>query len=129
MVPSMVTGGPNGARVTAFLGRLAELTPEQWIALEAAVPPLRRAPLMRLRNAAAFVRAVMHAPLEGRTPGDVDAVFGAIEAAIASGRMPDEGRDLAVHASIAVLLQDVLPDAEMDAWYGPFEEVIPRASL
>ena len=129
MVTPHETRGPNGPQVAHFLERVALLTPEQWTALESAVPPLRRAPLARMRSAAAFVRAVMDAPLGNRTPGDVDAVFGAIEDAIARGSVPDEGRDLAVHAGIAVLLQDVLPPSQLEQWYGPFEEVIPRASL
>ena len=128
-MPSNVSAGPNGARVARFLERVALLTPEQWFALEASVPPLQRAPLARLRAAAAFVRAVMDAPMAGRTPNDVDAVFSAIDDAVARGALPDEGRDLTVHAGIAVLLQDVLPEPELVAWYGPFEGVIPRASL
>ena len=129
MVPSNETYGTNGAQVAHFLERVALLTPDQWTSLEDAVPPLRRAPLARLRSAAAFVRAVMDAPLGDRTPGDVDAVFSAIEDHIARGSVPDEGRDLAVHAGIAVLLQDVLPASQLEQWYGPFEDVIPRASL
>ena len=129
MMPSNVVGGPNGAQVAHFLERVTALTPDQWVTLEASLPPLRTAPLARMRSAAAFVRAVMHAPMGGRTPGDVDAVFAAVEHAIATGGVPDEGRDLAVHAGIAVLLQDVLPESELAAWYGPFEDVIPRASL
>ena len=129
MLTSHETRGPNGPQVAHFLERVTTLTPEQWTTLESAVPPLRRAPLARMRSAAAFVRAVMEAPLGTRTPADVDAVFGAIEAAIERGSVPDEGRDLAVHAGIAVLLQDVLPPSQLDQWYGPFEDVIPRASL
>ena len=129
MVPSNESGGPNGPQVAHFLERVTTLTPEQWTTLESAVPPLRRAPLARMRSAAAFVRAVLDAPLGSRTPGDVDAVFSAIEAAIERGSVPDEGRDLAVHAGIAVLLQDVLPQSQLEQWYGPFEDVIPRASL
>jgi hypothetical protein len=129
MMPSFETRGPNATQVTRFLERVATLTPEQWRSLEDAVPPLRREPLERMRSAAAFVRAVRRAPLDGRSPGDLDAVFDAIDAAIASGAVPDGGRDLAVHAGIAVLLQDLLPESEMQQWYGPFEGVIPRASL
>ena len=129
MAPSNESRGSNGPQVARFLERVAMLTPEQWTSLENAVPPLKRAPLARLRSAAAFVRAVMDAPLRGRTPGDVDAVFSAIDSAVASGSVPDEGRDLAVHAGIAVLLQDVLPESQLAQWYGPFEDVIPRASL
>lgn len=123
------TRGTNGPQVARFLERVSALTPQQWTSLENAVPPLKRAPLARLRSAAAFVRAVMDAPLGDRTPGDVDAVFSAIDSAVARGSMPDEGRDLAVHAGIAVLLQDVLPESQLAQWYGPFEDVIPRASL
>jgi hypothetical protein len=43
--------------------------------------------------------------------------------------VPDENRDLAVHAGLAVMLEDVLPPKEFQQWYGPFEQVIPRASL
>lgn len=128
-MPSNVTERPNGSQVAHFLERVELLTAEQWTTLEASVPPLRRAPVSRMRHAATFVRAVLDAPLSGRTPRDVDAVFRAVESAIARGTMPDGGRDLAVHAGIAVLLQDVLPASELDAWYGPFEPVIPRASL
>lgn len=122
-------GGRNGEQVAHFLERLCLLTPEQWEALEASVPPLRRAPLARMRSAAAFVRAVMDAPRASRRPEDVDAIMSAVDAAVESGRVPDEGRELAVHAGMAVLLQDVLPEAELRQWYGPFEGVIPRASL
>ena len=80
-------------------------------------------------NATVGVRGVPGGGPNIRTPGDVDAVFAAVEHAIATGGVPDEGRDLAVHAGIAVLLQDVLPESELAAWYGPFEDVIPRASL
>jgi hypothetical protein len=128
-MPSYETGGPNGTQVTRFLERVTMLTREQWQALEDSVPPLRRQPIARMRHAAAFVRAVRSVPLEGRTPSDVNAVFDAIDDAIACGAVPDEGRDLAVHAGIAVLLQDVLPPSELEQWYGPFEDVIPRASL
>ena len=128
-MPSIVSAGPNGARVARFLERVSLLTPAQWSALERSVPPLQRTPLARLRSAAAFVRAVMEAPMAGRTPNDVDALFSAIDDAVARGALADARRDLAVHAGIAVLLQDVLPAPELDAWYGPFEDVIPRASL
>lgn len=123
------SGGPNGTQVAHFLERLLVLTPEQWAALDASVPPLRRQPLARLRHAAAFLQAVMQTPLAGRRPEDVDAIIHAVDDAVESGRVPDEGRDLAFHAGVAVLLQDVLPAAELDRWYGPFEDVIPRASL
>ena len=123
------SGGPNGAQVAHFLERLNLLTPEQWATLDASVPPLRRQPLARLRNAAAFIQAVMDAPMAGRRPEDVDAIMTAVDDAVERGAVPDEGRDLAFHAGMAVLLQDVLPAAELERWYGPFEVVIPRASL
>jgi hypothetical protein len=123
------SGGPNGIQVAHFLERLCHLTPEQWAALDASVPPMRRQPLARLRHAAAFIQAVMEAPMSGRRPEDVDAIMSAVDDAVESGQVPDEGRDLAFHAGMAVLLQDVLPAAELERWYGPFEEVIPRASL
>lgn len=129
MPPSNESRGPNAPQVAHFLERVTTLTPEQWTALESAVPPLRRAPIARMRSAAAFVRAVMDAPPAARRPGDVDAVFSAIDDAVARGSLPDEGRDLAVHAGIAVLLQDVLPESQLEQWYGPFEDVIPRSSL
>ena len=132
MAPSDVSIGPHGVQVTHFLERVTALTPAQWAALGDATPPLRRHVLGRLRAAAALLRAVRDAEPKApsvRRPGDVDAVCDYIEDAVARGAVPDESRDLAIHAGIAVLLHDILPPADFAQWYGPFELVIPSESL
>lgn len=130
MTPPDVSGRPAGSPIGRFLERLAALTPAEWAALQGATPPLRRAAFNRLRSAAAFVRAMLGAkPGSYGTPGDVDAVYAAVDAAVARGVVPDDERDLVAHAGIAVLLRDVLPPQEFEQWYGPFEKVIPRSTL
>ena len=132
MAPSDVSSRPHGVQVTHFLERVTSLSPDQWAALAAFTPPLRRPLLGRLRAAASLLRAVRDAEPKTpsvRRPGDVDAVCDAIEDAVARGSVPDASRDLAIHAGIAVLLHDVLPPADFEEWYGPFESVIPSASL
>lgn len=120
---------PRGAQVAHFLERLAALTPAQWDAMRGTLAPLQRPMVGRLRSAAAFVRAVLVAGPGAGHPRDVDAVCAAVENAIERGVVPGEERDLVIHAGLAVLLEDVLPPAEATQWYGPFESVIPRASL
>ena len=116
--------------VARFLDRLAGLTPGEWAVLRGATAPLRRPLASRMRAAAALVRAVMQAgPAVVRRPQEVDALWRAVDDAVARGAVPDENRDLAVHAGLAVMLVDVLPPKEFAQWYGPFEQVIPRASL
>ena len=118
------------AHVARFLERLGSLTPGEWATLRGATAPLRRPLAGRMRAAAALVRAVLQAgPVVVRRPQDVDALWHAVDDAVARGTVPDENRDLAVHAGLAVLLEDVLPPAEFKQWYGPFENVITRASL
>jgi hypothetical protein len=126
---SQVQESGRSAHVARFLERLGSLTPSEWATLRGATAPLRRPLAGRMRAAAALVRAVLHAPAVVRRPQEVDALWHAVDDAVARGTVPDENRDLAVHAGLAVMLEDVLPPKEFQQWYGPFEQVIPRASL
>lgn len=124
-----VSDHPKGPQVARFLERLERLTPAQWDAMRGVTAPLQRPMVSRMRSAAVLVRAVLDAgPVVGR-PRDVDAIYEAVDHAVERGVVPDEERDLVLHAGLAVLLEDVLPPAEVRSWYGPFEAVIPRASL